>query len=274
MASRTSSRSSERQVTQLVDAQGLIQARMAQQAAAAARQRLEAFTDWWDGNAVQSLSADIAQAVASAQKITAQTTDAYLTRAAGTITGKTIRAAGQIDVSRLRKGTTLDRVYNRLARDYRYLVSQKRPVEEALNAVLARSTAMTHMDVALAQRAQGQATLIHQGIKGYRRVLHPELAHVTGTCGLCIVAADQKYRVEQLLPLHNGCHCGILPITDAHDPGQDLNAADLKAIYQAAGSTEAEDLHRVQAKVHLHGELGPVLTNAQYDWRSPKDVAA
>lgn len=269
-----SSKASDRQIGQLVDAQGLIQARLAQQAINAARHRIDSFGDWWDGNAVQALAADIAQAVSSAQKISAQTTDAYLTRASGMLTGKTIRAAGQIDVSRLRKGTTLDRVYNRLARDYRYLISQKKPVDDALAAVTARSESMIHMDVALAQRAQALVTMHQQGIKGYRRVLHPELAHVTGTCGLCIVAADQTYRSDRLMPLHNGCHCGMLPITDAHDPGQTLNQADLKRIYELAGGTERDQLQRVQLKIHHHGELGPMLTNEKYDWRSPKDVAA
>lgn len=262
------------EVTNLVIAQGLIQARLAEQAVANARRRIASFQGWYDNAAVTNLAKEIAQAVTGAQKVAAQVTDAYVTRVSGLVTGKTIGAAGQIDVSRLRKGTTPERAYARLAKEYRFLVSEKRPVEQALTAVQSRASAMIHTDVQLADRQQWTESFRKQGITGYRRILHPELSHVTGTCGLCIAAADREYHVDRLMPIHVGCHCGVLPITDAHDPGLQLNKEDLGRLYAAAGGTERDKLKRVHYNIHQHGELGPILTNQQYDWRTPKDVAA
>lgn len=93
---------------------------------------------------------------------------------------------------------------------------------------------------------------------GYRRVIHPELSE-TGVCGLCIAAADQKYKVGDLLPLHNRCKCTVAAITEDHDPGDDVNSQDLEALYGLAGGTDGRQLKRVRYQVDEHGELGPTL---------------
>lgn len=260
-------------LTNLVDAQGLIQARLADHAVVQAEAALVAFHDWYNPAAVDALSRQVADAVQAAQRVVAQTTDVFVTRVSGMVTGKLIRNAGPIDVTGLRAGTVADRVYGRLAKNYRYLVSKHRTVEDALSATRARAVSMVNTDVQLAARAQARKSFTAQRITDYRRILHPELAR-HGSCGLCIVASDRVYHTDKLLPIHDGCHCGVLPVTEAWDPGVNLNAEDLKALYAAAGGTGRDALKRVVVAEHHHGELGPILTHKQYDWRTPKDVAA
>jgi hypothetical protein len=43
-----------------------------------------------------------------------------------------------------------------------------------------------------------------EDVTGYRRVIHPELSK-SGTCGLCVAAADRIYYVDDLMPIHTNC---------------------------------------------------------------------
>jgi hypothetical protein len=76
------------------------------------------------------------------------------------------------------------------------------------------------------------------------------------------------------MPIHDRCRCETLPIIGEQDPGQSLNGDELRALYDAAGSTKGSDLKRVRVKVREHGEIGPVLTDASHNWRGPTQVAA
>ena len=118
------------------------------------------------------------------------------------------------------------------------------------------------MDLTMAMRESARTVLADaDDVIGYRRVIHPEQSR-GGSCGLCVVAADRLYRKSELLPIHGRCRCTIAPVTRAHDPGAELNAADLDQLYGAAGSSRREDLKRVRVTVEQHGELGPQLRAA------------
>lgn len=110
-------------------------------------------------------------------------------------------------------------------------------------------------------RAQTSATLDkyrRSKVLQYRRVLHPELSK-SGSCGLCIVAADRWYSTSHLLPLHAHCHCGVAPAGSDYDPGFQLNQDDLQKLYSEAGGTTSSALKSVRVQTITHGELGPVL---------------
>lgn len=83
------------------------------------------------------------------------------------------------------------------------------------------------------------------GVTRYRRIIHPELSK-TGTCGLCVVAADRVYSIAALMPLHGNCHCTVLPIVGDNDPGLRLNDDDLKRIYKEAGGTASAKLRQTR----------------------------
>lgn len=123
-----------------------------------------------------------------------------------------------------------------------------------------RLTAVATQDVKLADRDEANRILLADPeVDRWRRVIHPELSK-SGTCGLCIVASQRIYTLEDLMPMHGpSCNCTVMGITKGHDPGLKLNDDDLKTIYAAAGSTAAEDLQNTRITINEHGELGPVL---------------
>jgi hypothetical protein len=141
----------------------------------------------------------------------------------------------------------------------------------AQDRVVHRAEVMADEDATLAMRKQSQASLaaIEDGeihiIVGYRRIIHPELSHKTGVCALCLIASDRIYTVGELLPVHSGCHCTVVPIFHDSDPGDQLNQQDLAAIYKLAGSNRAGDL--IKVRIHQHHELGAILTNAAHSFR-------
>jgi hypothetical protein len=174
--------------------------------------------------------------------------------------------------------------YARVADNYRYqVVADGATSERAKRKALLRIAAVAETDVTLAVREQVRKTLGQiPGVTGYRRILHPELSK-TGPCGLCVVAADRVYKIEDLKPIHDFCVCETLPIIGALDPGLRLNASELAAIYDAAGGTGGEvikggkhhsaALKRVRVALAEHGEIGPVLVDADQRYRGPREVA-
>ena len=76
-------------------------------------------------------------------------------------------------------------------------------------------------------------------IIGFRRVIHPELAE-GGTCGACVLAATRMYLRGNLKPMHDGCNCTVLPVTENYDPADDLNTGDgLWDAYAEMDTTDA-----------------------------------
>lgn len=164
--------------------------------------------------------------------------------------------------------------YGRVADGYRYDVTMRGASEDvARTKALVRVQAVAETDVTLAVRKQYQESLGQHKATGYRRILHPELSE-TGPCALCVVAADRLYRTEDLLPIHSHCVCEVLPVyADIGDPGLTLNGDDLRALYDAAGGNTRAALREVTVVLAEHAELGPILVDANQNFRGPQDVA-
>lgn len=175
--------------------------------------------------------------------------------------------------------------YGRVADAYRYqVVAKGSDNERARRYALARVAAVAATDVTLAVREQYRKSLTSiRGVTGWRRILRPELSE-TGPCGLCVVAADRTYNIRDLKPIHDRCCCEVLPIIGSMDPGLDLNHSDLQRIYDLAGGTGGEvikegkrhsaALKKIRVALVEHGELGPVLVDADQRYRGPREVAA
>jgi hypothetical protein len=167
-----------------------------------------------------------------------------------------------------RMGVDPVEVYMRPAVKYRYERSLDASVEEALADAEARLGRLVEDDVMVAERDAFWDIINgpdESTVTGYRRVLRPEMAKF-GSCGLCVAAATRTYSREDLLPLHNGCNCIVLPVMGDKDPGFDLNEDDFKKLYAAAGGTTSGrakngkiGLQRVRVTTVEHGELGPIL---------------
>lgn len=164
--------------------------------------------------------------------------------------------------------------YGRVSDAYRYnVVARGDSPEVAAQKAQVRVQAAAWTDVTLAIREQFRASYDHDYVIGYRRILLFERQSGGPPCGLCVVAADRVYRRRDLLPLHNRCRCGVLPVLEGMDPGLRLNEDDLRAVYDAAGGTGAGGLLNVKVALAEHGELGPVLVNADQPYRGPREVA-
>jgi hypothetical protein len=260
------------QATALIEAQATTRQAISDQAVAIVTGAVRGFDQWWDSRAISDLVARIRQALQPRQRIMAGQTDAYLARMLTILSDRLVQPVGPIAVENLRRGTTMEDAYGRLADQYRWLISEGRSEDQALQSVLTRAEVMADTDISLAMRDQSQEFMVHKVETGYRRVIHPELPGKV--CGLCIIASDRVYKKKDLLPLHGRCKCTVVPIYNGIDLGGHLNADDLTALYEAAGGNTRNQLKRVQISIHDHGELGPVLTDRADRFRGPRDVAA
>lgn len=257
------SREQLREIVQLVEAHSAARRRLSTAVAAYAAAQARAQLAWYDPVLVREMSARIARQVVAGQRQLAAITDAYLARLLAALAEVRVAPAGTVPVEGLRRGVDLLDVYDRLGGQYRWLRSQGLPEPEAIARVVARAEVMADTDLSLAFQRQIVASLDEdvagrEDVYGYRRVVRPELA-AGGTCGLCIIASDRIYTRGNLLPLHGRCGCTVAPITEAGDPGEQLNRQDLDALYEAAGSNRAKDLKRTRYVVQENSELGPVL---------------
>lgn len=228
---------------------------------------------WYDTQAITGMATLIARLVEAMQRRIAAVTDAYLARATTLLAARPVAPVGVVDVTGLRTGVTHPGVYGRAADQYRWARSEGATDEQAAAVAVSRAERAADMDAQLAKRAQVHRFTLVRSVDGYRRVLRPELAR-DGPCGLCVAASDRVYSRAELLPLHDRCKCVVLPIVNGVDPGVEVNARDLAALYRAAGSTAARDLKRVRVAVRQHGELGPLLVDRRHRFRGPDDVAA
>ena len=255
----------------IVSAAGTRRADMARTASMRIASELSRFDGWYSDPLVDELAGLLGMIADGAARNGALVSDAYLT--------SVMRQMGELPVSgpdvvqgSARAGVTSADAYARLASKYRYHLSTGVDKPRALDLIIKRADRMVATDVSLGAREQSRATMAANGVKLYRRVIRPELSQ-GGTCGLCFVAADRKYSTMDLMPIHDGCRCLPMLITDDNDPGLSLNAEDLQAVYDAAGgSTKGADLKRVRIQVDEHGELGPVLSEAKHHTRTKEEV--
>lgn len=155
------------------------------------------------------------------------------------------------------------KVFIRVAKDYRYTESQS-DAEKAQAAAEDRILRLVDGNVQVTRRLVEEAAIraprkSGQNPVGYRRVIHPELS-AGGVCGMCVVAADRIYNVEDLKAIHDRCKCTTTAVYAGYDPGRELNGRDISSLYDAAGGNTRDLLKRTRYMVRDHHELGPMLT--------------
>jgi len=121
----------------------------------------------------------------------------------------------------------------------------------------ARGIIVTDLSDAHAEAVAWTADQLGTG-EQFRRIIHPEKSRSGQTCGLCVVASTRIYSRGDLRPVHDGCHCEVVPIVDGQDPGGAINLDDLGDVYADAGdTTDGWDLKRVRYTVDDNGKLQP-----------------
>jgi hypothetical protein len=295
-----------RELQALIEAQSQVRDQQSKLAQAGVRRAFEAVTDFRDPKQTRRAVTEAVKVVQAAQRRTATVADAYMARSTSAITGRRSNTVGAVDIRSLRRklpqevieqlagggsvsatqarraqskveAVPAEEVYGRVPDSIRFAtVAKGKSEEQARIEGLRRAMTVADTDVMLAERAQVQRFLTEnkpQGVVGYRRILHPELGSGGPPCGLCVVASDRLYHVEDLMPIHARCRCSVAVATANSDPGQSLNMEDLRAIYQAAGGNTRNQLKTVRVEYAEHGELGPVIVNATQNFRGPDDFA-
>jgi hypothetical protein len=174
-----------------------------------------------------------------------------------------------------RSGVTTTEVWSRPIEQYRYALSRGLTEKDARDALEERVRDLADMDVKLVARDEvAKVYASSPKIIGRRRIIHPELSASGFSCGLCVVISTRMYHHIEKTAVHDGCNCTEGPVTAGFDPGLKLNRADLDAFYATAGgSAFADDLRDLSVRVDEHGELGPILRNADHAFRGPESAS-
>lgn len=196
--------------------------------------------------------------VLGAQRQSVVLTDAYLA-AAMDRKPLGINAENVIGAS-ARKGTLPEDQWARPMVEHWTALKDGKTWDQArrIGEIGAATRAATDVQLAMRQTAF-LAGLQDKNIFGWERVPN------STACDLCLIASTQRYTTEHLLPIHDSCGCGILPLTSSTD--QIINR-ELYRDLKADGAMDRVTAQRVGdpdtvVTVAEHGELGPVLTKAQ-----------
>ena len=251
------------------------------------RRRVEAFarTMWgnagsWRDSDIDRLVRLITPRVQAGQIRTAQLTAVYLASLETIRTGQKVTP---VPVDRelilTARGVPAEDVYRRPAVTMYTALAGGQPMADALQMGITRLTSLVATDHQLAKTHQARSSLTAGGHEYMRRTL-------TGreNCAMCAIASTQRYRVQELLPIHPGCDCGVDTLTGAG--GQVLDSERLELIHSAIssqfGGTDREarlldggndrsdflDLIVTQE----HGEYGPTLAWRDQHFTGPEDL--
>jgi hypothetical protein len=213
--------------------------------------------------------AAVTPVVRAGQQMTADTVAAMMSQLGGVVVG-----APSIDRMTLR-GVDAAEVYARPVVTARTGLSQGKEWAVAMREAQQRLTTLVATDTQIAKREAALDIMTADArVVGYRRVL-------TGaSCALCATASTQRYTVERLMPIHDHCDCEVAPIIGDRDPGRVINQDLLRDLRSEGGPsywndrglsvdadgtvTRTADEAPLVVTEHVHGELGPVLADAEH----------
>jgi hypothetical protein len=168
---------------------------------------------------------------AALERQAAEVTRAYLAAYAET--------ALKVDIAEAlaTRGTPAVEVWRRPVVVARTALAEGKTWQQAMTMAGARASGLAETNVALAARSAGSQGMRALGAVGYRRVPDGQ------ACELCLIAATQRYHIEQLMPLHDRCGCTVAPILGAKDPGRVIER-DAAARLKASGAIDERTMNR------------------------------
>lgn len=222
----------------------------------------------WRDRDVDRFVSRVVPHVVGARRQVATLQSSYIPMVAG---GK---RAPVIDVTDLR-GVPDVEVYRRPAVEMRTQLAKGAPFATAQKAALRRLESLVTTDLQMASVRQSRESMAEAGVRMFQRTLGEGNAH----CALCVIASTQRYYIENLLPIHPGCGCGVAPYDgpDVWVINRTLLEATHEAVEARFGMSDRggrvisdEESGRVDGYLNLivqheHGEIGPVL-----GWRGDK----
>lgn len=230
--------------------------------------------DYHDENAAEFAERVLPIVLASQQQMGA-ITDAYLAAMISDMLGGAV-AGTPDELPEALRGVEPAEVYRRPFVTTWTALSQGKRFAEALGEGRDRLLSITETDLQLARTRAARGAMRRGGAQFYRRRLGSGK-----NCALCTIAATQRYRVADLMPIHPGCHCKPEPIAGKRDPGQIIDRALLEEAHDAiAAAGESVDRggrapdYRDLIITRQHGELGPLLAVRRHEFTGPRDVPA
>lgn len=219
-------------------------------------QRLWDSLDDYRDEQIDQFAGRAASAVTGGQRNTVELEQAYLARLATAVRGEQVRPAGidprELVGSRLR-GVEPREVYRRAGVDVWTALADGEPIGQAQRRGRRRALSTAQTDLQLARTHAARRLLPgDERVVGYRRATRG-----AETCDLCVTAAEQRYHTDQLMPIHPGCDCAIVPIYSDADPSDALDRPDRDP---------------VDVAVREHGEIGAVLTHADHGFTGPENI--
>ncbi|SFK73318.1 hypothetical protein SAMN05192584_108173 [Streptomyces pini] len=212
--------------------------------------------------------------VLGAQQQMGAVTDAYLSAMIADMLGGAAAPVG-VQLDEALRGTPPEEVYRRPFVTTWTALSQGKSFAESRSEGRTRLLSITETDLQLARTHAARETMTRSGrARFFRRRLGGGK-----NCGLCVIASTQRYRVENLMPIHPGCHCRPEPIPGDRDPGQIIDERLLEEAHAAiAAGTGASDRggrapdYRDVIVTREHGEYGPLLAVRRHEHTGPRDV--
>lgn len=224
---------------------------------------------------VERLINRIVPLVQAGQVQVAQLTSVYLAHEAALLRDVGFAPAA-VDKSALQdvRGVAMAEVYARPAVSLYTALSDGKSFLEAKQAGLLRLMSLATTDMQLAKTTQANVSLKKSGAKYFQRSLSG-----SENCAICVVAAHQRYRTGELMPIHPGCDCGVRELPGSKDPGQTIDQDSLDLMHAQIESQfgisdrggRAIDYSQIMV-VQQHGELGPVLTWRGQNFTGPDDL--
>lgn len=226
----------------------------------------------WRDDDIKAFVSEIVPLVQSGQVQVGQLTNSYLdalARVAGL--EPTVAVSPVLDA----RGVPPAEVYRRPAVTVYTALSQGKLLDEAVMLGVHRLQDIIAMDMQLTHTRTAHKRMRGGGVVGYRRAL-------TGreNCALCTLASSQRYHRGDLMPIHPGCDCTVLPIYGTHDPGQVIGPEAYEKAMRALdaqgalshGGTQGRLRDATDLMVRDHGEFGPTLTWRGQKFTGPDDL--
>ncbi|MGE3795103.1 MAG: hypothetical protein AB7I38_14410 [Dehalococcoidia bacterium] len=242
----------------------------------------------WRDRDVDEFVALVVPRVIGGQRTIASLTTGYLASLAVLHFGGRLRPAdvdpASVTGAAVRRGTDPAAVYRRAGEQVWTALSRGQSLEAAVLQGVDRAQEAAATDLQLAKTHTSAQVLAQDRRKptGYRRVLEGD-----SSCGLCALAATQRYTISELMPIHPACDCSVAPLYGWND--RVLDPAEAARIHDLAQQFFGDGVDTFEASkgshsgrreydfrdfvvVHDHGELGPVLGRKGQQFTGPDEL--
>ena len=236
---------------------------------------------WYDRDRDRFVEQAIPQ-LRGGQTALSSLTSAWVVQQLGRALDLTLAPPGipESSIFNLRNGVDDFEVYARPFTAIYTALSKGLSLDAAVNAGSTRLSEIAEMDLqstyAHASRAAMEELPEDAKPRFWRRVLIG-----SENCAMCVLASTQRYRVENLNPIHPGCDCEVRALPGREDPGQVIDEALLDKVHTAVEDlTGVKDLggravnykHLVTQITADHGELGELLVRPNDRFTSLEDL--